>query len=89
MTNLADKSFNGWPSYEAWNTALWLNNDERNYALVREFAEKVVYHQLTLDQAADYFLCNVDDRTGDGAEWDRDTIKGLIHENFVEMLEWS
>ena len=89
MRNTVEKTFNGWPSYEAWNTALWLNNDERNHALVCEFAEQVVYHKLTLDQAADYFLCAADDRTGDGAEWDRDTIKDLIHEQFVEMLEHS
>jgi hypothetical protein len=89
MTNTAQKTFNGWPSYEAWNTALWLNNDESQHSLVCEFAEQVVYHQITNDQAADYLICALPDRTGDGAEWDRDTVKHLIHEKFVELLEWS
>lgn len=31
-----DKQYNGWSSYETWNLALWLGNDEGSYDYWRE-----------------------------------------------------
>ena len=32
-------SYNGWPNYETWAVALWLDNDEYTYNSVREWAD--------------------------------------------------
>jgi len=53
------KKYNGYTNYETWNVALWIDNDQWNYALMmqcknyNEFIEKV--------EAS---------TTGDGIEWD-------------------
>ena len=34
----ATPGYNGWTNYETWAVALWLDNDEGTYNLVREWA---------------------------------------------------
>ena len=34
----ATPGYNGWTNYETWAVALWLDNDESTYNLVREWA---------------------------------------------------
>jgi hypothetical protein len=35
QTNLMEKGYNGWSSYETWNVSLWIQNDEGLYDIAR------------------------------------------------------
>lgn len=35
-----DRTYNGWSSYESWAVALWLDNEEGSYNLMREWARE-------------------------------------------------
>jgi hypothetical protein len=37
--------YNGWTNYETWNAALWMDNDQYQYARYRELATELLeYH---------------------------------------------
>lgn len=40
------KGFNGWPNYETWLVALWLDNDEQTYRHWRAEASKLSEWEL-------------------------------------------
>ena len=82
-------TYNGYESYDHWNTALWLNNDESLYSLVSEKAELAVYMVFTKRQAGYEILRNLPARTPDGAEWQIDTILDVLDEHYQEQLAHS
>lgn len=74
-----DRTYNGWSSYEGWAVALWLDNDEGSYNLMRDMARECI------EEAAEHR--NVVDRP---QIWTRaeaakftlaDRIKSYIEEN--------
>mgnify|MGYP000894219132 CR=1 FL=1 len=64
------KTYNGHPSYNAWNVALWIGNDEGLYNLARDHKRNC---SGTIRQAAQNFVNHMEDmgqpRTGDGVRW--------------------
>lgn len=64
------KPYNGHPSYNAWNVALWIGNDEGLYNLARDHKRNC---SGTIRQAARNFVNHMEDigqpRTGDGVRW--------------------
>ena len=39
---MADAKYNGWSSYETWNVALWIDNEEGRYNYWREQAREAL-----------------------------------------------
>jgi len=36
-----DEGYNGWTNYETWAVALWIDNEEGSYNMVREMAREI------------------------------------------------
>lgn len=83
------QTYNGYESYDHWNTALWLNNDESLYSLISEKAELVVYHVCTKTQAVYEILRELPATTPDGADWQADTILDVLDEHYQEQVIYS
>lgn len=62
------KTYNGHPSYNAWNVALWIGNDEGLYNFARDCKRR---HGVR--GGAEAFVQDMEDigqpRTGDGVRW--------------------
>ena len=71
------KSYNGYPSYNAWNVSLWLNNDEHFYAL----AKNLLGSSRTKEIAALSFLIYVNDsHTPDGVRWTLTNVRRAMRD---------
>ena len=82
-------TYNGYESYDHWNTALWLNNEEKFYNLMINETEKAVYMHQTIADAVANIIKQLPDETPDGAEWRGDTLVELVLENYNEQLKYS
>lgn len=82
-------TYNGYESYDHWNTALWINNEESMYNLLQNKVELVVYMRITKTQAVYEMLRDLPNTTPDGATWQADTILDLIDEQYNEQLQYS
>jgi hypothetical protein len=87
--DMTNNTFNGYESYNHWNTALWLNNDESFYNLLKNKVELVVYMACTKSQAVCEILRELPEETPDGATWEADTILDLVTEQYDEQLQYS
>lgn len=79
------KPFNGFPSWNAWNVSLWINNDEGLYRLAQQCiadAQRSEYRkegESVRDLAAKMFYVQVDgSKTPDGAPYSVTTIKAAM-----------
>lgn len=79
------KTYNGHRSWNAWNVALWINNDERIYHIATDCIKKAkngITHRLGL--AAYYFMKSFEGaKTPDGAIYNHLSVK-LALEGFIE-----
>ena len=82
-------TYNGYESYDHWNTALWINNDESMYNLLLNETEKAVYMQQSLAQAVTNIMNSLPGKTPDGAEWQMMTVADLVAEQYNEQLQYS
>jgi hypothetical protein len=73
--------YNGHRSFNAWNVALWLNNDEELYNLIRRMPE-----HFSLRKAVNTLLDILPARTPDGAVYNRLCIKLAIQEEFEATI---
>lgn len=70
------KGYNGWPSWNQWNVALWVRNDEGLYRLARECRRET----RNLDEAARLLLEYLPGETPDGAKFNLTSVKGAIRD---------
>ena len=84
-----DNIYNGYESYDHWNTALWLNNDEEFSNLLDDKVEQAVYMQRTRTQAIHEVRQQLPARTPDDAGWKIETIADLFDERYNEQLQYS
>ncbi len=68
------KSYNGHRSWNAWNVALWISNDEPLY----RFALEQMKRFPILDQAARSMVCHLPDRTPDGARYNVTSVRAAL-----------
>lgn len=66
--------YNGHRSWNAWNVALWIGNDEGLY----RFAMDCLNHSKTLAGATNKFLAGCDGKTPDGATYNRTCVKEAL-----------
>jgi len=86
---MSDTTCNGYESYDHWNTALWLGNDEGFSELLDNKVELAVYMQCTRTRAILEVWEQLPDRTPDDAEWQIETIEDLFDERYNEQLQYS
>ena len=79
QTNLMTEPYNGYSSYETWNVALWLGNDEGLYNMARQWAEHG-YKSLS------HMLMEFSPSTPDGVKWDDDNLNICELNEMMEEL---
>lgn len=73
---MATKPYNGHPSWNAWNVALWISNDENLYAEAMRLINKAKELGLTHYWAARIFIRNTGlTRTPDGAKYSINSVR--------------
>ena len=82
-------TYNGYESYDHWNTALWINNEERFYNMLLNKVELAVYMVCSRQQAIIVLIRDLPELTPDGAVWQSETIEDLFDENYQEQLKHS
>ena len=70
------KGYNGYPSWNAWNVSLWINNDEYLYRIAYDTVKELGYTKGL------EVLCKmwVDYTTPDGAKFNKRSIKLAIED---------
>ena len=79
-----DNTYNGWPNYQTWNVALWLQNDYPLHCIAQNFRTRSLpYLQLRLEvkESSINYL-----KTGDNVSlWDRSLDIGALDEMLREV----
>jgi|TARA_X000001382_G_C3084111_1_gene151458 hypothetical protein len=78
-------TFNGYPSHAHWNTALWLNNDEHFYVILRKYADAIATDRLGLLTASKLLLNELPEQTPDRVNWQEGQIELLLIEQTEEI----
>ena len=86
---MTDNTYNGYESYDHWNTALWISNDESLYNLLCNKVDLAVYMVCSRQQAITEMLRDLPNETPDGAVWQVDTIEDLFDEMYQTQLQYS
>ena len=96
--NLAtDGTYNGYPNYETWNAALWIQNDEFLYNTAKAIVEFAEPDCDPMGNWRRFVRCMMEGQigrylgaTGDGVRWDDPAINpctmGALFEEFEEEL---
>lgn len=82
-------AFNGYASWEDWNVALWLNNDESLYNTLCHYAELAAYMTISHSDALKSLLAALPDQTPDGAEFSAESVKPMLDEQIAEHIKYS
>lgn len=89
ITNPTTKHINGYPSWDHWNVALWMLNDERLYNLMANYAEGVAYLQKKRLAGLGELLAVLPKKTPDGAIIDHETLAPVFFEEVRLQIENS
>lgn len=78
------KSFNGYRSWNAWNVALWINNDESIYrsamAHIQRLKLKGFNNEKVLRLATKALRLELNYKTPDGAVYNNLSVKNALKE---------
>lgn len=84
------KTYNGHRSWNAWNVALWMGNDESLYRIAmdcikeaRERCENGISTTRLVSRAARFFISMVEGKTPDGAKYNHLSVR-LCLESFID-----
>ena len=80
---------NGWESWDHWQTALWISNEQEYYNVLQELTELVVYGHMPRDKAITTLIECLPEQTPDGATWKSDVVARLLDEEYEEMIQYS
>jgi hypothetical protein len=74
---MAAKPYNGHPSWNAWNVALWIGNEESLYRFAIECLSRPhLGRKPSLAVATHRFMaCVAGDKTPDGARYSRNSVR--------------
>jgi len=86
---MTDTTFNGYASWDDWNVALWLNNDEGLYNTLCHYAELAAYMTISHKDALKRFLAALPDETPDGAAFTEEAVKPILDEQIAEHIKYS
>lgn len=80
------KEYNGHRSWNAWNVALWINNEESLYNLAQEVCTETVKQGRSIDTASTKFIKWLGaTNTPDGATYNRLCVKLAIRDIYDEV----
>ena len=77
------EEYNGWPSWQHWNVALWLYNDYPTYTVCME----AIMNHPRIDEAAVAIIHYLPKATPDGAEYTLETVIDAIEDDHQEYWE--
>jgi len=83
---MAAKPYNGFPSWNAWNVSLWINNDEGLYNMARETVKRyyrngAVAMRKAESRAAAEIACDfASDKTPDGARYSETSLRHALRD---------
>jgi hypothetical protein len=78
---MATKRYNGHRSYNAWNVALWIGNDEALYRMALDCLERTNRNARGNRAAAELFIARVSAlyaKTPDGAPWGFQNVRSAL-----------
>lgn len=73
-------AYQGWPSWDAWNVALWIGNDERLYRMAMAL---IAENKGDKAAAAKAMMAGLSKKTPDGATYTEALVLGAI-EHFTD-----
>ena len=77
--NKQSKSYNGYKNYSQWNQALWLNNDEGLYGIMKDYLRWSSNKTEAMEQLYYHLSRSGDGKTPDGVKWSKAGIRaGMI-----------
>ena len=79
--------YNGHPSYDHWNVALWLYNDEGTYDIICQAIKRNYSLSDCTREVLDTLSELGVEHTGDGVEYTYDTVMCAIEEDYTEYWD--
>lgn len=88
-TEMKAETFNGYASWNDWNVALWLNNEEKFYNIMCHYAELAAYMKISKAEALEGLIAALPSETPDGAQFIEESVKPMLHEQIEEFIKYS